>query len=552
VDGKIVPADADPSKQLVEGAKLARQRAESPLAIPLIQLGQQLASVGSGTGKFVEKTFDVARLTAELGFYKTREPLIQSPQQKMDTDIALLQDRKRNNPKELAAITREADWVLTPESKSSADARGKARYVQGLALRNLEKFDEARAAFADALKAAPAGAWTESVKKSKQELTDPNAYYIPRIGAFADAGKFKAALTETSTALKVMPAEARLFAIRGLIRVVLIRGQGAKITADDQKAIRADAEVAGKDAKLAAESAYIVGMLEEELGNWSEAEKLFRQALKAHQGGDDEAGKYRVALARLLLRDRTEGAAPVPAPAEEKKDAALPRPVEQTIVMHPWSLLALSAVIAQAGDDEEDPATVARLKETVELANELLASKNDKIKGQGHLILGSALSRQGKRTEGIKEYSKGLKLVYPGIESDELAKLIAEHPAFQQPDSTGNDPILAERHFGEGYHLYWSGKYADAEAQFKKSVQYFDKDARFQYFLGLAQYHQKTKSKRDAAYFAWEQGARLEAKAATNPFAVREINASLERVQGNERQLLNSYRYKAAEEVEAK
>ncbi len=35
-------------------------------------------------------------------------------------------------------------------------------------------------------------------------------------------------------------------------------------------------------------------------------------------------------------------------------------------------------------------------------------------------------------------------------------------------------------------------------------------------------------------------------------FAVREINASLERVQGNERQLLNSYRSKAAEEAEVK
>jgi TolA-binding protein len=216
------------------------------------------------------------------------------------------------------------------------------------------------------------------------------------------------------------------------------------------------------------------------------------------------------------------------------------------------SLLVVSAVVAQPGDDEEDPAMVARLKETIDLANQLIASKTDKIKGQGYLILGSALSRQGKRTEGLKEYTKGLKLVYPGIESDELAKLVAEHPAFQQPDAGGNDPILAERHFGEGYHLYWAKKYPEAEAQFKKAVALFDKDARYQYFLGLAQYQQKTKAKRDAAYFSWEQGARLETKAATNPFAVREINAALERVQGNERQLLNSYRYKAAEEAEAK
>ena len=277
VDGKIVPAGGDPRKQLVEGAKMARLKSESPLAITIAQLGQQLASVGTGAGKAVEKSFDAAKLAAELGFYKAREPLIQSPQQKMDTDVALLQDRARNNPKELAAMTREADWVLAPESKSTAEARGKARYVQGLALRNLEKYDEARTAFDDALKSA-SGGWTESVKKSARELTDPNAYYVPRIVAYGDAGQFNAALAEANTALKVMPGDARLHALRGLIHFELIRGQGAKTGANDQKAIRADAVVAAKDAKLAAESAYIVGLLEEELGHWTEAEKLFRQA----------------------------------------------------------------------------------------------------------------------------------------------------------------------------------------------------------------------------------------------------------------------------------
>jgi hypothetical protein len=140
----------------------------------------------------------------------------------------------------------------------------------------------------------------------------------------------------------------------------------------------------------------------------------------------------------------------------------------------------------------------------------------------------------------------------PTMKADELDKLVNEHPAFQRPDFGGNDPFLAERHFGEGAHLFWANKFADAEAQFFKAVKYYDKDARYQYFLGLAQYNQKTKAKRDAAYFSWEQGARLEVKAATNPFAVREINSALERVQGEQRQLLNSYRYKIAEESEAK
>jgi tetratricopeptide (TPR) repeat protein len=345
----------------------------------------------------------------------------------------------------------------------------------------------------------------------------------------------------------------------------MIRGLGAKAPDDEQKAIRADAETARKDEKVAAESAYIEGLLEEELGKWTEAEKLFRQALKLSPGMTDDAGKYRVALARLLLRDRPEVVAPLaPAPPadEKKKDdkagagifSRRPHVVGATLYIHPWTTLIVSAVIAQQPVEElESPETLARLKETMELAQELIASKNDKIKGQGYLLLGSALSKLGKRTEGLKEYSKGMQLLYPGIQTGEMKTLIDDHPAFQQPDSANSaDPILAERHFGEGMHLYWSKQYPQAEAQFRQAVKYFDRDARYQYYLGLAQYNQRTKMKRDAAYFSWEQGARLEAKAATNPFAVREINATLERVQGEQRQLLNSFRYKAAEEAEAK
>ena len=133
--------------------------------------------------------------------------------------------------------------------------------------------------------------------------------------------------------------------------------------------------------------------------------------------------------------------------------------------------------------------------------------------------------------------------------------LIHDHPAFQQPDVAGTpNPLMAERHFGEGIHLYWSKQYPQAEEHFRQAVKYYDKDARFQYYLGLSQLQQKTRLKRDAAIYSFEQGARLEAKlASVNPDAVREVNASLERIQGELRQHLNSYRYKATStEPEAK
>ena len=102
-------------------------------------------------------------------------------------------------------------------------------------------------------------------------------------------------------------------------------------------------------------------------------------------------------------------------------------------------------------------------------------------------------------------------------------------------------------------HLYWSQKYVEAEAQFRQSVKYYDKDARYQYFLGFSLLHQRTRQKRDAAIFAFETGARLEAKAVlTNPSATREVNQSLERIQGELRQYLNQYRYRPSTEPETK
>jgi tetratricopeptide (TPR) repeat protein len=315
-EGKIVPDGADPRKTLVEGAKIARQKAESPLSIPLAQLGMSLGGIGTGTSKAVEQTFDLSKVFSELGFFRTREPFVQTPEEKLDTHMALLADRKRNDAKELGAITREADWVLSKESKADDEARSKARFVQGLALRNLEKFGDARTAFAETLKTVQAlpktGTWTKAVAQAQREITDPTAYYIPRMDGFRTERDYKSAFDEANTALKAMPEDARLYALRGLIRYESVRGQGAKIPADAQKEIRADTDMAAMDEKVAAESAYIVGLLEEDLGNWPEAEKNFRQALKLHQGAPEDAGKYRVSLARLLLRDRNEVLAPQP------------------------------------------------------------------------------------------------------------------------------------------------------------------------------------------------------------------------------------------------
>ena len=311
---------------MIQGAKLARQKAESPLSIPLAQLGMSLGGIGTGSSKLVEDAFSTAKTVTELKWYEAREPFIQKPHEKLDTHIKLLQDRVNSDPKALAAIAREADWVMSPESKTDAEVRAKAQFVKGLTYRNEQKFAEATKTFKETIDTIQplmkVGPWKQQVADSYRELTDPTFYYLPRMEKLQAEGNLPAAFAEANVALKAMPEDARLFAARGLIRFEMARGLKAKMPADKQMEIRADADAAGKDEKLAAESAYINGLLDEELGKLDTAEKRYRQAIKLHddrKGPADEAGKYRFALGRLLLRDREPAAAPAPLRPPTKK-----------------------------------------------------------------------------------------------------------------------------------------------------------------------------------------------------------------------------------------
>jgi TolA-binding protein len=581
-----VPEDGDPRKLLAEGAKAVREKAESPLAIPLTQLGSGLGGMSSGVKGVLEKSYDNGKLLAQLGFFKVREQFIQTPEQKLGAHAALLQDRNRKDPKELDAILRETDWLLSPEAKASPDTRGKALYVSGLALRNQQKFAEARQALGEAAKlAGPKSTWGASAKKALQELTDPKAYYLPQIAKLQSEGNFKGAFAEANTALKAMPSNGKIYAERGLVRLAMAKGikdgmVGAK------KLVRDDAEAAIKN-NSAAEGHYVEGLLEEELGQFGKAEAAFRDAIKSHKGTDGDASRYRIALARVLLK--ASAAAPAvdaPAPADKKGEPQSSNTPPAPYV-HPVTALLLTVTISAQPEGEpeaevENAQTAKRVRESVDLAlkvlatakdqserakayeilskaaeqagskltsttcrelsDQLLTSKDAKVRATGMLLKGHALVKTGRRTEGLKEYSKGLETLNPGLESKEIVKMVEEHPAFQHPDAANKpNPVLAEKHFAFGLQHYWSKRYPEAEAQFKQALDFYNQDARYSYFLGLAQLAQKTKLKRDQGLFSLEKGAQLEAVGRPS---ITEINLSLERVQGDLRQLVNSYRVK--------
>jgi len=209
-------------------------------------------------------------------------------------------------------------------------------------------------------------------------------------------------------------------------------------------------------------------------------------------------------------------------------------------------VLLLTGVQSGVPDDGvETPAQAARIRESIKLAQELLKSPNPKDRAQGHMILGQALAKQGQRTEGLNEFVKGLDILFPGSPAKDLATMIKEHPAFMQPTPGGRpNPFLAEQHYGKGLHAYWSKKYDEAEKQFEKAIGYFKEDARYWYWLGLSRMTQPGNVKRDAAYFAFEEGARMESVG--HPGA-SEVNSAFERVQGSMRRLIDEYRKKAVD-----
>jgi tetratricopeptide (TPR) repeat protein len=586
----IVPGKGDPRKQLAEAVKLARERGESPLALPLAQLGTSLAGIGTGVARLAADGANTGVLAAKLALYQSREPFIETPSQKLDTYAALLQDRNRKDAGQLNAVVREADWVNANDPKAGA----KALYVKGLAQRNQGDFDAARKSLDAAIKGAKGAGWEKQAKKALAELTDARAYYVPRIAKLQATGDFKTALEEADAALKAMPGDGSLLAERGVLRLELYRTKG-KLSAEAQQQVRNDAEAAIKTGRPA-EGAYVLGMLEEETGQYGKAEDQYRKALKAHEGSEDAASRYRIGLARVLLRDRPAAAPPAPPPAppapgkDDKKDTSsrlTPPAGRHPTLVHPVSVLLVTAVIgaqpAQDPDaDQENPVTAKRVRESLELAKSLAASKDPairdqgyellaqaaskagaalksttcmelakdlmarpdpKVRGTGHLLMGQGLVKEGRRTEGLKEYSRGLELLYPGLQSKEIVRMVDEHPAFQLPDAAAApNPLIAEKHFGKGLHLYWSRQYPAAEAEFKQAIDYYGQDARYLYFLGLAQLAQKTTLKRDQAYYSFEKGAQLEAQRRPS---ITEINTSIERIQGDLRQLLNSFRFKS-------
>ncbi|HYV36626.1 MAG TPA: hypothetical protein VE988_13020 [Gemmataceae bacterium] len=480
--------EVDVAKKEAEQARLSSQ---SPL-------GSSISSMLGAFGGFTKmptdiakKAFDTTKLSAELAAAKAKNVTTGSepPERKLDLIVMVLANREFNDPKELDNFQRVVDSVLAKDSKANAESRAKALYAAGLIQRNQGKFAEARKIMEAAAKEAQGvkegSPLHVAASKNVQELADPAAYYMPRVERCITDGQYKQALEEIIAALKVLPDHPQ----------------------------------------LNAEAFYVAGRLDELKGEWAKAEQNYRQALKLMSEGP-AADRYRVALAQVLLR----GGGALPNEEEEQECALDDDDVLPTAVAAP--------LVQPTGDD------LKKLEESIKIAQDLISRSTDKkTQGEGYMLLGAAQARMGQSTEGLKNFVKGLKMAHPDWSTEELERIIVSHPAFQQPDvgTAQPNPVMSEKHYGLGLDLFWAKKYADAEAEFAKAIAFYDEDARYRYFLGMSRYMQGTATKRKQADFDFSRGAQLESS--RHP-TTGEVNASLERVQGDLRKVLNGYREK--------
>jgi hypothetical protein len=540
IEKKYLSPEYEPQEDGVREAlfkafeKLIKE-AEAPIVMALQRVTGAMGMIGRNSGGNLASKIDLSAglAASEASNAKYQALLMQShtPKQMLDLWLPLLDDRDRMEYAQTAV--RDAKRVKMDKAAEKT-LQAHASCVEGMGLRNLGKYDEARASVAEAVKGAGNAAWRKYAVDTHNELTNPNAYYLPQSDLFRSERQFANALKVLDRGAAAFPEgkeSGQILAARAVVKIDMAKAaaRGVLNKANPNVAAATQDAEAALAAGAKADAHYAMGRIAEELGDWATAHKNYRAAVAAHPNGDGTGSRYRLALARVLLR--IPDAAPAedddkPADAKDKKGAMAP--------VDFFPLAAALAVGAPADDDDEDRPT-PELDEAIRLAEEAIKAGNP----EGHLIKGLALAKKGYWTEGVLEYSKGIELLKK--RDPEQAKglrfLMENHPGLRTPDGIKpSNPLEAEKHYALGLRLYWNRNYDQAEKEFLSAVRYQDQDARYMYFLGLSRLAQ---GRRAFAVESFRRGGMLEQQ---NKPASATISMTLERVQGPDRLLLNKYR----------
>ncbi len=446
----------------------------------------------------------VSAVAGKLGAGESRPDLLRKidwlhlgrrPEQVLSLWATLLRDPRHEAPagdalEDAARILRQP-----ADSAEAREVRGLALTVRGLALRNTQRYPEARKALEQALEAPrrPAGGdWQTVAQAALAEMSSLPAYYHRQARARFDAGQFRQALDLLDSALAQAPDDGKLRALRSRTLLALATTRsGNRLATDDDQVRQAAADAARAVADGAgAEGLYAQGQVAEALGQWARAESFYRDAHRKHPRRDEAGICYRAALARALLRQAT-----------------LSRTVPSRAVLD--EAFALVEACVRSGH------------------------------GEGHVLRARVLALRGDWTEALRELARpgsaGKPL--PAEYADELHYVVSHHPLFHRPAPVEEpDRLGADRCFNLGVAQYVARSYAEAEESLALAVRHHRDDARHWYYLGLAQL---ARGKPHLAADSFRQGARLEKRGLPQ---TADVVRSLERVQGEPRRVLNSYR----------
>ncbi|MHB1426318.1 MAG: hypothetical protein ACYC3I_24400 [Gemmataceae bacterium] len=513
-------------------AQLLGDAPDKANVVEAVKKAVEVAKTKDTQGMIRQQRDEIARLSASM---KGSRP----PTEMMPLWLLLLDENRDRT--ELANQAAQDVERVQKDPQASPARKGEAEVVYGLALRNSEQFARAKLVLETARGMVDRGEWLTRSEAALREVSNPAAYYSTLAQDLFDRGRMDAALLVLERAMKVLPTaeQGKLLAKRSLIELdaaqAKVKGP-LPATEPLLLAARRDAEEAVKGGS--AEGHYAVGRIAEALGQVDAAIKSYRAALAAYGNKmDADGGRYRMALARVLLQPRAArpGLPVLPPPSGQKVGWRDPAPYPAKHFEDMKSLVLMLAFGLQApllpGDDVGQ-------EEAEKLADEVLKAPPGTVPFN---VLAQALAVKGRWNAALLVYVEGIRPMLPREIGNGLLFLILNDPRLKRPDVPRiPNPMEAEKHFAAGLNFYFDDDYANAEQEFLLTIENDSQDARIFYFLGLSRLAQ---NRRREANFDFEQGAMLERLDRPSPAAV---NVSLERIQGSCRTIVNEFRQRPA------
>jgi hypothetical protein len=358
-----------------------------------------------------------------------------------------------------------------------------------------------------------------------------------------DLDDAKAAAAKAQTDLKTAMAAATK--AQDELKTALTDSEKAK---DDAKLAKADAEKAAKDLVDAKKSL-------------TEAETLAADTEKKRKAADDAlAVVVKELKAAKLIPDDDEPAAALAKLPDVFKNAAIAmtsadaKKAAEAIAMASKQIDALKQAMAKA--EESLTTAKAETKEAMAAAEKakadaakMLADAKKEADDKQTAAVAKAESELKKQVETANKAAMFLADKLKAEQSAQAAKLTAlneEHAKqlLEARAGAGIELTTAEARaldrsfasYGRGVNAYHNRKFAEAETALKEATADFQSDARYWYFLGLAQFQQGKNADAEASF---KKGAELEKK---NLPGRAVINEELQRIQGTLRLELAKYR----------